>query len=460
MVSTRRIKPYLTICTAFGAFILFVLWHKSARNAVTYPNSCVSCGQHAVDYRIPDFDGTNSSCRCARGPRVYRWPPKRVPEDLICADSSYDLTLCVRVKSSSEPMETRLHQRLKLLDKDCEHGGEESALLRWFELEGHRLDGGEGGYDMYPLAINLTDTLAAITHGKQAPYALITNPNIKLIRTSLTACAPHDRSSKDVYDLVVIYKSAPCNFEERSRIREATRNLPGRIRVVFSLGQPRADLGGNLFHMNGGFDIRLPGKAGAKAVEWARRATEARERALAEADKFGDMIIGDYVDTYVNLTYKLIASHRWASAFCRGKSDVFVFIDDDYAFHAGNVLNYLNGLTKLDRRQLLSGLLLIWELVNRPVKDTSRNKWAVSRYEIPWLHFAPFASGGVTFVGADVLRGLVVAEAYTRFLYGNDAFMGFAAAKLPFRRFQSMKGFYLESTNNLTALIAHSPLRF
>uniref|UniRef100_A0A5K3G0K6 Exostosin domain-containing protein n=2 Tax=Mesocestoides corti TaxID=53468 RepID=A0A5K3G0K6_MESCO len=182
--------------------------------------------------------------RWARGGRVYRWPPVRVPEDLTCADSSYDLTLCVRVKSSDEPMETRLHQRLKLLDKDYERSDEESALLRWFELEGHKLEGGEGGYDMYPLAINLTDTLAAITHGKPASYAPINNPNIKLIRTSRTACAPDDQASKDVYDLVVIFRSASYHFEERSRIREATRNLPGRIRVVFALGQPRADVAG------------------------------------------------------------------------------------------------------------------------------------------------------------------------------------------------------------------------
>ncbi|VDD78713.1 unnamed protein product [Mesocestoides corti] len=162
-----------------------------------------------------------------------------------------------------------------------------------------------------------------------------------------TACAPHDQSSEDAYDLVVIFRSASYHFEERRRIREATRNLPGRIRVVFALGQPRADVAGNLFHMNGGF-----------AVEWARRATEARERALAEADEFVDIIIGDYVNTYVNLTYKLMASYRWASAFCQDKSDVFLFIDDDYEFNAKNVLNYLSGLTKLERRQLLSGPLM------------------------------------------------------------------------------------------------------
>ncbi|VDD84048.1 unnamed protein product [Mesocestoides corti] len=436
-----------------------MIWHKSAQNAVTYRSSCASCGHHAVHYRIPDFDGANSSCRCARGPQVYRWPPVRVPEDLTCSDSSYDLTLCVRVKSSDEPVETRLHQRLKVLDKDHEHGDEESALLRWFELEGHTLNGGEGEYDMYPLAINLTDTLAAITNGKPAPYAPITNPNIKLIRTSRTACAPHDQASKDVYDLVVIFRSASYHFEERSRIREATRNLPDRIRVVFALGQPRADVAGNLFYMNGGFDIRLAEKAGAKAVEWAQRATEARERASAEADEFGDMIIGDYVDTYVNLTYKLIASHRWASAFCQDKSDVFLFIDDDYEFNAKNVLNYLNSLTKFERRQLLSGSLMTWRRVVRPFKDASRNKWAVTRYEVPWSRFPPFAWGTATFVGADVLRELVVAEAYTRFLWVDDAFMGFVAAKLPHLHFQSMKGFYLESTNNQKALITHIPFR-
>uniref|UniRef100_A0A5K3G0C1 Hexosyltransferase n=1 Tax=Mesocestoides corti TaxID=53468 RepID=A0A5K3G0C1_MESCO len=202
--------------------------------------------------------------------------------------------------------------------------------------------------------------------------------------------------------------------------------------------------------MNGGFDIRLPEKAGAKAGEWAQWAIEARERALAEADEFGDMIISDYVDTYVNLTYKLIASHRWASAFCQGKSDVFLFIDDDYVFNARSVLNYLNGLTKSDRRQLLSGQLMIWERVIRAIEDASENKWAVSRYEVPWPQYPPYASGAVTFVGADVLTELVVAEAYTRFLWVDDAFMGFVVAKLPHLRFHSLKDFY-----NWKALIVH-----
>ncbi|VDD78757.1 unnamed protein product [Mesocestoides corti] len=123
-------------------------------------------------------------------------------------------------------------------------------------------------------------------------------------------------------------------------------------------------------------------------------------------------------------------------------------------------MNQLNNLTKSDRRQLLSGNLMIRPGVIRPVKDGSGNKWAVSRYEVPWSQYSPYPSGAATFVGADVLTELVVAEAYTRFLYVDDAFMGFAVAKLPHLRFHSLKDFYLKSTNSQKSLIAKSPVRF
>lgn len=46
--------------------------------------------------------------------------------------------------------------------------GEE--LLQWYQLEGSKVNGGKGGYEMYPLAINLTDTIQAINQGLPAPY--------------------------------------------------------------------------------------------------------------------------------------------------------------------------------------------------------------------------------------------------------------------------------------------------
>lgn len=77
-------------------------------------------------------------------------------------------------------MPTMLHERLKWLEKnggapsdkmwdEDEEEKEKNALLRWFQLEGYKQDGSKGGYQMYPLAINLTNTIEAITHGMPAP---------------------------------------------------------------------------------------------------------------------------------------------------------------------------------------------------------------------------------------------------------------------------------------------------
>ncbi|VDK41441.1 unnamed protein product [Taenia asiatica] len=457
-------------CLAYVIFLVLfwlVLWHKTAPNE----GSSSPILQDA-DYHIPDFDGTSTSCRCGRSPEMNQWPPLHVPQDLVCPDSTYDLTLCVSVNSSASLMPTMLHERLKWLEKsglatgdkrwdiDAE-GKEKNALLRWFLLEGYKQDGSEDGYQMYPLAINLTNTIKAITHGMPAPHAPITNPNIRLLRVSRTACAPksEEPTEEERYDLVVIYRSTVYNFEDRERIRNATRDLPSGMRVVFMVGLPRTDGGGNLYHMNGGFDLRLPERAGAAAQSWAHRSAEARRRLFAESDLYGDLVIGDYTDTYVNLTYKLITCHRWASAFCKDKSDAFLFLDDDFDFNANSLLTYMRGLARPKRRQLLSGPMIYWRRVLRPFKNADRNKWAITMREVPWTRLPPYAMGAATLIGTEVLTELVVAEAYTRFLWVDDAFLGFVVAKLPFRNFQNMKGFYLESTNNKKALISHVPFK-
>lgn len=86
---------------------------------------------------------------------------------------------------------------------------------------------------------------------------------------------------------------------------------------------PQAQQKANHFHMNGGYELRLPERAGATAEVWGARDREAMERLLVEANIHDDLIVGDFVDTYVNLTYKMLTSHRWASAFCQGMQNHF-----------------------------------------------------------------------------------------------------------------------------------------
>nr|VZI26247.1 unnamed protein product [Spirometra erinaceieuropaei] len=208
-----------------------------------------------------------------------------------------------------------------------------------------------------------------------------------------------------------------------------------------------------------GFSIKLPERAGMVLQKWNGRRHEALRRVYEEADLYDDLIIGDYEDTYVNLTYKMITSLRWASAFCRGKADAFLFLDDDYRFSADNVLNYLDILAPREKARLLAGKLMSWRKVIRPFEDPSRNKWALSVDEVPWPDFPPYFSGASYLVGMDVISDLVIAAAYTRLLWVDDVFLGFVITKLPYTS-ESMKGFYMEFANHRKALVSHAPTKF
>ncbi|VUZ45210.1 unnamed protein product [Hymenolepis diminuta] len=466
------LRQCIFIYTLFYLCIFVVLWYHLRPTSSSYFSSSTA---PLKNYRIPDVDGTNTSCRCGKGPQMYIWPPPNGSKDLFCPDSTYDLTLCVRVDPTKSLKRTLIQERLlrltnktggeadKLDDwEELAHEGKE--LLWWYQLEGSKTNVDQG-YEMYPLAINLTETIKAINRGSPAPFAPITNPNLKILRAPRTTCPPHSTprnstSQPETYDLIVVYRSAIFHFDDRERIRDETKDLPAGVRVVFSVGQPRNDGGGRLFHMNGGFDLQLPERSGSVAELWANRTEEAKQLLHEESDKYGDVIIGDFVDTYVNLTYKVLTVHRWASAFCQGRTDVFLFLDDDYVFNADNILGYLKGFSREERRQMLRGPLMTWRHVIRPKKDNRKNKWALTHQEVPWSRFPAYIWGTAGLIGADVLNELIIAEIYTRFLWVDDAYMGFVVAKLPSRHLQDMKGFYLESSNNKKALVYHIPFQY
>ncbi|VDN49417.1 unnamed protein product, partial [Dibothriocephalus latus] len=50
-----------------------------------------------------------------------------------------------------------------------------------------------------------------------------------------------------------------------------------------------------------------------------------------------DLIVGDFEDTYFDMTLKMHHSFVWAATFCRGRPG-FLFIDDDFAFSENNLL--------------------------------------------------------------------------------------------------------------------------
>jgi hypothetical protein len=59
-----------------------------------------------------------------------------------------------------------------------------------------------------------------------------------------------------------------------------------------------------------------------------------------EYDQFGDIVQGDFIDTYYNNTLKTMMGLRWAAEICP-KSKFYAFFDDDYYVSTRNLLRFL-----------------------------------------------------------------------------------------------------------------------
>ncbi|VDL85802.1 unnamed protein product [Schistocephalus solidus] len=74
-------------------------------------------------------------------------------------------------------------------------------------------------------------------------------------------------------------------------------------------------------------------RAGDAVEYYQSRPIEVLTHVKLEDEINHDLLIGDYEDTYYNLTLKMMHSFQWASSSCVPQKPTFVFIDDDFAFN-------------------------------------------------------------------------------------------------------------------------------
>ncbi|VDN09080.1 unnamed protein product [Dibothriocephalus latus] len=286
---------------------------------------------------------------------------------------------------------------------------------------------------LYPQALDIKQVVDDIRKNRPIPEV------VRLLIVSSTVCVP-DKAVNKPLDAIVVIKSAVYNFEDRKPVRsayakEAESEPAFRMATVFSLGLPRSS-GGRYFKRDG-INISLPGRAGASLEKMQSRGLKVLRQLAEEAQRHGDLVLGDYEDTYYKLSLTLFHTFQWASRFCRGhvthqqqRPPVFILLDDDYAFNASRLKAELDALSDAQLRRLVLGSPMNGSKVYRPLVSPRMEKWVISKRQVPWPYFAPYGSGAFLVLGADVLQEIALAMYFNVQFPVDDAWLGMVMTKL------------------------------
>lgn len=204
--------------------------------------------------------------------------------------------------------------------------------------------------------------------------------------------------------LLLFVKTAPENYERRSAIRRTWGNekyvqsqLHANIKTLFALGTPNP----------------LKGE-------------ELQRKLIWEDQMYSDIIQQDFIDSFYNLTLKLLLQFSWANSFCP-HAKFLMTADDDIFIHMPNLIEYLQSLEQMGVQDFWVGR------VHRgapPVRDKS-SKYYVSYEMYQWPAYPDYTAGAAYIISGDVAAKVYEAsQTLNSSLYIDDVFMGLCANKM------------------------------
>ncbi|CAH2297401.1 beta-1,3-galactosyltransferase 5-like [Pelobates cultripes] len=154
-----------------------------------------------------------------------------------------------------------------------------------------------------------------------------------------------------------------------------------------------------------------------------------------EQEAYGDILMGNYLDTYRNLTLKVMHGMKWASERCQPQ--YILKTDDDCFVNTDHLPAFL-----ANHNMAKTGLYVgsVFPREKRMVIRDHTSKWYVSRQHFQLEFYPPYASGIGYILSLDVTRTILnVAETIPP-IPVEDAYIGILARRakiklLPSSRF-------------------------
>ena len=201
---------------------------------------------------------------------------------------------------------------------------------------------------------------------------------------------PTDLCTSPQLDLLIMIESAANNTGQRALIRNTWLKSNDRyqVRHVFVLGLP----------------IKTP--------------------IYEEAKTFNDILVGNFDDTYRNLTWKTVFGYWWMTGQC---SDIKYFMKTDDDMYV-NVESMLDSLYKLPQGKPM----MVGKCYNekRVPRWPERHRWHVSKIMYPGGFYPPYCCGCGYVISGTTARDVASLLQQLPFLTLEDTFVGVAVAKL------------------------------
>lgn len=154
-----------------------------------------------------------------------------------------------------------------------------------------------------------------------------------------------------------------------------------------------------------------------------------------EVTEYNDIVQCDFLDTYQNLSLKILSGIRWTYLNC---PDVKFILkaDDDTFVHLPLLIATLEGYYhKVDRNGVIFGN------INGDAKVRRRGMWKVSENNYPFPHFPPYAYGNTYVISANIASRIFSASEYMPYIPIEDAYITGILAKVIDARHVYIPGF-------------------
>ncbi len=205
--------------------------------------------------------------------------------------------------------------------------------------------------------------------------------------------------------LVILVTSAPGHFLQRKAIRNTwgrRRHVSENLRNTFK-GDPQPWR-----------TIFLIGSTNNMSLQ---------TQIQSEARREGDILLGDFLDDYRNLTVKVQQGLCWASHNCNAR---YILKTDDDCFV--NTELFVQFLDKYNR--YTSGLYIGSSMKKLDVVRNKLNKWHVSKEAYPYSRYPPYASGTGYLLSRDILQEMVQGASKVQYFPMEDAYTGVLANEI------------------------------